>query len=482
MLERERTHYRNLTRHAQRVQLELPYAAHSSRVRLIDAILFAEEEVSGSIKCFARTDAESWTGTGHLFTGIFRPGAPRGNEFTFSVAPESGLSLLPLWLALEQAEEARWSGDRPRDAVRSGLPGYSKAAGGVTPSNDPWWDGGDDHTLVAAPGKFGVATRLDWSAVQEIIWQCFAPSCHLAVRHRIPRSALGSETPRRIVVDPEAMNALREDLCPGSGLHILDLERPAGHGEAPLLWNPTLERALGSLADGRSASLETLADASAFDLLRVGPSALVIAQAGVLMLTSPSDTGFPGDALRAEARDVAATLAVVRRLEAQLAEARCAVRKAIPSGLERDRRSALIQIYAIQLEARRSWPKSAEGGGGPLGTLRDLCEHRWQASRRFRDILEETRELESMITSSTENRTGSLVSALAIYGLPAALFGNVLGAAFGPMTAPGESPWNVALNAVYWFLALTALSSLTLFLVSWRNRRDWRKAMETRSG
>jgi hypothetical protein len=232
------------------------------------------------------------------------------------------------------------------------------------------------------------------------------------------------------------------------------------------------------LIQGEAPELANLPDPSGFDFIRIGGGAVVVGADGALLLGSTSDQRFPAAALREAVGEGALTLAAARRLENDLADARAAVRKAIPSGRGSDRRDALTRLYAIQLRARETWPKPVPAGGGKLGATREACERRWRANDRFHQVLEEARELEAMITSSTENRAGSLVQNLAIYGFPAALFGNVLGAAFGPVTDPGQGMWSVALNAVYWFAGLTAVASLTLFLFSRVNRSRWRSAME----
>ena len=474
-LEQERIEYRNLAKHSLRLQLEIPFAG-SARLRLVDAMIFAEQDLHGSVKAFARSDSASWTGAGYTFLAVYRPGAPAGNEMVFTVAPEAGLSLFPLWLGLESLEDDAWFGARPRDTPRAGLAGYPLANGQVAPSNDPWWDGGPAHDLIASPGKFGVSTRLGWEAALQEVWRCFAPGRGILARRR---GQAGAGSP---ILGAANFETLRESLQPDASLWIIDLERTSGPGDPPVLWCPTLEQSLAALINGKQPAIANLPHPSEFDFVRISSGAAVVGAQGVLLLGSEHDRLFPAVALRGAANDVARTLAGALALERELSDARVAVRKAIPSGRGKDRRDALTRLYAIQLRAREAWPAPVPPGGGEIGHFHGACERRWRASERFHKVLEEARELEGMLTSSTENRSGSLLQNLAIYGFPAALFGNVLGAAFGPMTAANESAWNVALNAVYWFGGLTAVGSLTLFLVSRLNRAQWRRAMEKGDG
>lgn len=470
-LAQERLEYRNLAEHALRLQLAIPFAG-SLRLRLVDAMIFAEEDLHGSVKAFARSDPSSWTGAGYTFLAVYRPGAPAGNEMTFTVAPEAGLSLLPLWLGLERLEDGAWSGARPRENPRTDLAGYSQANGQVVPSNDPWWDGGPAHDLVGSPGKFGVSTRLGWDAVLEEIWRCFAPGRELLARRR------GATCAGVQILSDTDVTPLCEELSPGTALRILDLERVNRPGDRPLLWCPTLERSFAALIEGGRATLATLPHVDGFDLIRVGAGAVVVGPLGILLLSSEHDQLFPAASLRRTASDIAATLGAAQMLEQNLADARSAVREAIPGGRARDRLHALTRLYAIQLRARKNWPQAAPSGGGHLTSLAEACERRWLASKRFHNVLEEAKELEGMLTSSTENRTGSMIHNLAIYGFPAALFGNVLGAAFGPMVEPNGSPWAVGVNAVWWFLGLTTVAILAMFIIAQFNRRKWQRALE----
>ena len=179
----EQQQYLLALKHGLLMQLRLPLKG-SSRTLLVDALIVTDLSFSGVLKVLARTDSQrSWTRRGFTLLGIHRPVlAGTGNDMTLSVDPAAGVSLQPLWQALERAEDAAWSGQRPCAHPRPGIAGYTDPATGRASAgapDQPWYDELGRYTLLGAPKRLDdgrPGTRLDWTAdVLPLLWRAHAP-------------------------------------------------------------------------------------------------------------------------------------------------------------------------------------------------------------------------------------------------------------------------------------------------------------------
>jgi len=171
--------YRRALQRGITCQLALPIRASGRRL-LVDCLFIEEATPSALVKAFARMDrASSTTGRGFELLGLYRPALRgTGDDMVLSVSKESGLSLETLWRKLEELEDQRWAGHRPSDRPRF-LRSY---AGKDDAPNQPWWDDGGQHTLLAAPrtvevgGVQELGSRLGWyEDVMPALWSCYSP-------------------------------------------------------------------------------------------------------------------------------------------------------------------------------------------------------------------------------------------------------------------------------------------------------------------
>src|ERR1700722_14844286 len=88
-LRQEKQTYRDWLPHAEIAQLSLPLSSGHERRLLVDALLFVEDQPTGTAKIFYRNDEKAALGEGFCLAASYRPGAPigSGNEFTITVDP-----------------------------------------------------------------------------------------------------------------------------------------------------------------------------------------------------------------------------------------------------------------------------------------------------------------------------------------------------------------------------------------------------------
>jgi hypothetical protein len=178
-IEHERSQYHLALQHGKRCQLSVPLAG-SGRRMIADALFLEEQNPSGLLKAFARSDRDNtWTRRGFDVLGLYRPlEAGTGGDMTISLAPESGLSLRTLWEELERLENEHWGVDRPRNHPRR-IVSYQNLP---ESPNEPWWDDSGKYTLLGAPKSVLVAgheepgSKLDWyKDVLPALWKCYTP-------------------------------------------------------------------------------------------------------------------------------------------------------------------------------------------------------------------------------------------------------------------------------------------------------------------
>ncbi|MGD9882420.1 MAG: hypothetical protein AB7U95_20095 [Reyranella sp.] len=482
----ERAIYRRLVSSATQVQLAVDVGlgiAGAKHQVLVDGLIFSEIELTGALKVFARTDHTSPSGNGYGLMALHRPEeAMTGYDMAVSVDPTAQLSLAALWDELERREEAAWAAfaarpggyARPRDRVRP-LASHARSHSPTEPSNEPWWDNNGDLTLVAAPraleinGVRSPGTRLVWSDVKEAIWTCYAPHFGLRVRPR------GST-----IDDDHALTQLPSDyfrsLGRESGLVLADLERTGAQRNQIAVWSPTLAAACAAMIDGAAVELDTLPSPDAYDVIEGRDGIVVVARRGLLLLRLDPGGAFPANELRRVVGEVATTVISVGRLEAMRSARgsgiRELVRKAVESGGDAYKRDALRAIYRAKLSAREAWDTAQHFETDSLvRRVREACEARWGARERLDRAIAEIDELEEMVVSSSEVRANGLLNKLAIFGLPASVFGNLLG---GLLLVDKQEFLGISRPVAVGYVVFVALGIFALALLSWKTTRSWR--------
>ena len=185
-MEQERQAYRDWLPHALTVQLSLPVIGGNDRRLLVDALIFTEDQPTGSAKVYYRNDCRtSELGRGFTFAASVRPGDPAREDITITLDARRGVHLRELWEELERRETQAWQ----RDGVKR--PDWSPRKPYLGPYNQPWFlnigpdDGKEAGTLIAAPRSVPLApgdatadvpgSRLSWADVQDAIWSVYDP-------------------------------------------------------------------------------------------------------------------------------------------------------------------------------------------------------------------------------------------------------------------------------------------------------------------
>ncbi len=483
-LDYERLTYRRLAESAPRLQLAI-HLAGSRRKALVDAILFSETMLTGTLKSFARTDPATFTGQGHAFMGLYRPAlAGTGNDMTVSTKASAHLDLRALWLELERLEELRWAEfettdngfPRPRGGGKDRkLPSHDLAGFAGAVCHQPWYDEGGARTLLAAPrmvmrGENSFpGTLLSWTDLKEAIWRCYAPTMGLRVKSRDD----GNGPALKLSENGGEIAALSRHLIVGSGLRIVDVVRVDGADDDIVLWSPTLSAMIASiLATGRSG-IDELPSRDAFDVMEVSGGVIVVSEHGVALIELSESSDFPASALREAAREIARTVAIARELETEIRnKIRGLAIKSVNEGNGAQRRDALKAVYSAKLRAREAWETATRLETNDLvRRFRNVCEQRWQAKAKFDNALAEIGELEDMILTTSEVRTNSTLNSLAIYGFPLSVTGNFLG---GLLVLGSDSNYSVStlVLAVYFGLSLAGI--ILLRQLSRRESESWR--------
>lgn len=171
-------------------QVMLP-VGEGQETMLTDAIALTEsQDLSAILKVFLRNDNEfSWAKRGFGLIALHRPNEQgSGNDMTISLDPDINLSLDRLWQALEERENQRWEGKRPRGEGHGRRLQSYLDQGGATEDwpHQPWYDGRGGgarwSTLLGAPKLVRVAgaevpgSKLDWNAdVLPVLWRTYSP-------------------------------------------------------------------------------------------------------------------------------------------------------------------------------------------------------------------------------------------------------------------------------------------------------------------
>ncbi|MGR9400214.1 hypothetical protein ACU8M5_10755 [Rhizobium leguminosarum] len=481
----EKLTYQRLAEAAPRLQLAI-HLAGSRRKALLDAILFSEILLTGTLKSFARSEKETFTGQGYAFMGLYRPAlSGTGNDITISTKPSAGFDMSALWLELERLEDEKWSeferrpggfsrprgGEKDRRLASHDLQGFKGSV-----SHQPWWDDSGLRTLLAAPrsvpfdDEWHPGTLLTWSDIKEAIWKCYAPTMGLRVRSRANNSAealkLSDNTPE--------VAALRKPLIVGSGIYVADMVRANREADDIVLWSPTLSAIIASILATGGSRIDELPSQNTFDVIEARGGVLIVTESGVALIEMATTGEFPADQLKKAASEIAQTVAVANDLEEKIRkDIRGLVINALNEGENKNKRDALKAIYGSKLHAREAWENATRIETNDLvRRFREICERRWQAKAKFENALTEINELEDMVLTTSEVRANTILNNLAIYGLPASLAGNILG---GLLLIDGQGEvhgFSKMVLGVY-----LALSIAGVFLVRrlWKHEnRSWR--------
>lgn len=171
-------------------QVMLP-VGEGQETMLTDAIALRESrDLSAILKVFLRNDDEfSWAKRGFGLIALHRPNEQgSGNEMTISLDPDINLSLDGLWQTLEELENQRWKGKRPRgEGHGRRLQSYlDQGVAAEEWPHQPWYDGRSGgarwSTLLGAPKSIRVAgaempgSKLDWNDdVLPALWRTYSP-------------------------------------------------------------------------------------------------------------------------------------------------------------------------------------------------------------------------------------------------------------------------------------------------------------------
>ncbi len=260
-LEREEVLYHSWLEHAEIIQLRLPLKSSADRYRLVDALIFEENDPTGAAKVFYRNDkinAPLKRGFDVAFS--FRRYSKAGNRYVVSANPDAGVTLEPIWRAFEAAECAEWlklGEERPSDLPRN-LPGVED-----NKWNEPWWNGGGDFQFLAEPrhlpalnGQPNIkgGTLLSWKALREIVWGVCNPVKTIKVH-----AGSGSVVPNQSE-EPYSLQSLadRQVVEVVNGKKIVSLKWAGVISEdCSATRTPTVQRFLASLTqpDGGASGL-----------------------------------------------------------------------------------------------------------------------------------------------------------------------------------------------------------------------------------
>lgn len=473
-LARERTQYGRALAGALKVQLSVPIVGTQRRMD-VDAVFMTEVEFTGILKVLLRNDSAAPLGRGYPLWGLYRPKLQgTGFDMTISTDPISGIDLKQLWIEIEIAEELAWAEyagthgpiySRPREPVRESMLSFKENPPICVPSREPWWEGRPLYSLIAAPKSVGLAgetvpgTRLEWSQLLKIIWRLYAPVQNLPFQcFEKP-----DEPVWRLLDDPPA-DCRRVLVNARTGLYGVRLSlSPVSEG-APSAWTPVIASSLAAFVDVGCVEMDRLPAPTDFDIIESRGGIVMVTARGMLLLQTASKADFPMKELDRAAREVAATLdcagAIVQHINSTT---RPLVIKAINTGSSADKRNALKAIYGAKLKARKVWAQSGRFEEDTLvRQFRDLCERRWNGFERLTAALGEVTELEAMVISSSEVRANATLNAIAFFGFPLSICGNLLG---GFVIANSQTR---TVEGVVWpVIGVYLVASFFIFAVVW---------------
>lgn len=483
LIERARGHLRSEQEAADRVaefaevvELSLEVTGGRRR-RLIDAVFLTEEQaLTGAMKNFLRTSKSSPSGRGYAFIGLHRPGyADNGNNITFSVDPSRGVWLRDVWESLERTEatESRVAGQPRASVAPRQLASYSRPndecklplPAGITPVDDPWYDGSPLYTILAAPRT---GTLLSWRVAADITWRKCAPCNEFDFR---ARSGVKIDLIRGGVADARvALSGL-------SDFWVVQLTPGPEMARNSAFWTSTLARIVAAYTCEGAAGLFNLPRASDLDTVRGQGGAVVIAERGAAIIELTPNSPFPTQDVMQTIEKAAHLLALARRLEGQLESIQAESVKVIASGSGRARANAIASLYAVVADATDATGRHpARSPQRLLAELEQKLETRWNAQARLQTVLRSAHELRDMVSAATEVRSNEMLHSISIYGFPFALLVNMFAFAFaGEQSYLRRFTWHgIEYGAIAAWLISGATLALIISLFIFFRDLDWR--------
>lgn len=485
-LAQEEQVYADWLLHARQLQLALPLAGTPDRRLLVDALLLTEDQPTGAAKVFYRNDrARSPLGAGFGFAAQYRPQLRgSGDDITLAVDPRRGVSLRPLWEAIEARECRAWAAagePRPDDAPRR-LPNIEPRW------NQPWYLN-PDATLIAAPralpdGRPG--SKLDWAAVLDVLWQQCQPLREIEI------CTTGSDRPVPILhLRPETPVA-------ASPRRLLRLHWPDPHHARPgrqpraLTRAPVVEQLLAALlartvTDAAAPAPDTLPAPGSWTRVSLAGGFALVSEAGLCVLDDWNPQPIDMAAVHATFVHAAELDAGIAGLDARIGSLATALqqvlnqaRPAATALLRHGRQAAALEVELALLRGRHVEAPSAADARSVRAAL-DQC---WQLDARLGALDTRARALGSALATFADLRTRVVSRFLALYGfaffMAASLSGTVskllatwlaAPAATSPPPLPPAEPGGLLQLGVFAGLSV-GLVLLLQGLVIWTGRRD----------
>lgn len=424
-LAQEEQVYADWLLHARQLQLALPLAGAADRHLLVDALLLTEDQPTGAARVFYRNDrTRSPLGAGFGFAAQYRPQLRHsGDDITLAVDPRCGVSLRPLWEALEARECRAWQAagePRPDDAPRR-LPGL------VPRWNQPWYLNAG-ATLIGAPRRLAdgrPGTKLDWHDVLDEIWRQCQPL------REVELLAAGSDRPQPV------LRLRPETPVTGSERRLLLLRwPPEAHGRRAraLSRAPVIEQLLvGLLArtvTDTAPALDALPPPGSWTRTALAGGFALLSDAGLCVLDDWNHTPVDLPAVRAtfvQAATLDARLTATAAEADQLADSlQQTLASALPASrtlLQLGRRVAALEVELALLRGRHvDLPANPDAR-----SVRAALDRHWQLDARLDALEARMRALGNALSTHNDQRTGALSRFLALYGFGFFMASNLTG-------------------------------------------------------
>lgn len=469
-LRQEHATYLDWLSHAAMVQLSLPLTGTRGRRLLVDALLFVEDQPTGTAKVFYRNDRErSPLGQGFAMAVHHRPScAGTGNDITITVDPRLGLDLRELWAELEMRESAAW-----RDSGEERLAGAPRSLTGVDSRHDEPWYITPDGTLIGAPKRLSdgrTGSKLGWSDVRDAVWTACHPLWNVqvcSIRGSTP--ACVWELPRTTAADHD--KTLLVAHWPGPS------DAAAVGGTRALSGAPITMRVLAALLDRQgSPGLDDLPGGGAWERLDLAGGFAIVTDGGLFLLDDWRERPLAVDGIRAAFEEAARLDRRLKTVETEAIRPLVAQVRAILDAKRRwpnlddpVRRAALAASRLTEMRGSHALPP----GEPDARLVRDALDRRWSLDRRLTAMEAEVKAIEAALRSLAELRLAGVGRFIALFAFPlvvADVFGSTLGKTLYPMMVenppPGDPPAWVLLSSItgIWLLA-TAIIACWL----WKN-------------
>lgn len=442
-LDQEEQVYLNWLPHGTALQLSLPLAYASDRQMLIDALVFTEDQSTGSAKVYYRNDkTNAPLKQGFTLAAHHRPAEQgTGNDFTIAVDPRRGVQLRDLWHELERRENEAWAraGEaRPDNDIRP-------LVGVENRWNQPWYIT-PDATLIGAPRRISthqLGTKLSWHEVLDAIWTVYNPLrdvqvCPPGSDTAVPLLTLPPEDLSTATADREPVEHHRRFLfarwpkssSPTSGLGPRSLSDAA---IVPRIFAAMINRG----SSHRQISLEDLPAPGSWERFPLSAGFCVVTGHGLFVLDDWTADQLDHPAIAAAFHQVAALdhelcrldLDVIRGLmqdikplvaHADKGRGRRAA-AARPKHLAAEVSKALRDVVTIgarlsELRSRAGLPPNPDAR-----IIHDALDRRWGVERQMKSLEEEVRSVETSLRSLDELRSQGVIRFATVFAFPVVL-------------------------------------------------------------